>query len=281
MNLFIAGGTGTFGSRIIEAIRNTSNDIDKVYVYSRDHNKQRDLRNLYPKWKGLHFILGDIRSNRVYYSFPDDVDVIINATDIADDRGLDEFGFELISLKIKGHLKLMDLAKIKGCKYLLISNNAVNTPKSLYDCLSLVQEKTTIINGFSVVRFPVLHSSDICDMIWEAQRGNDLIVPRKDAVRYIMPIEDAVDYMLYIIPRIIGDDTHFHTCQYVNFEMLAKAIVRRYGTFNTIKYCCDTFSEKVEDYDLSYGLGIEETIKLIETIKEGRYHHEFTINFKN
>jgi UDP-N-acetylglucosamine 4,6-dehydratase/5-epimerase len=64
MNLFknkilmITGGTGSFGSAIVDKLLNSK--LREIRIFSRDEKKQEDMRILYKNNK-LKFYIGDVR----------------------------------------------------------------------------------------------------------------------------------------------------------------------------------------------------------------------------
>ena len=56
--LLITGGTGSFGSAVLEKFLDT--DINEIRVFSRDEKKQDDMRRKYQNEK-IKFYIGDVR----------------------------------------------------------------------------------------------------------------------------------------------------------------------------------------------------------------------------
>ena len=73
--LLITGGTGSFGHAILNYP--ISLKVDEIIVFSRDENKQYEMRNAFKNHK-LKFIVGDIRDydsinsamSEIKYVFP-------------------------------------------------------------------------------------------------------------------------------------------------------------------------------------------------------------------
>lgn len=60
MKYFITGGTGSLGSKLVEYI--TKNEVDEVIVFSRDEQKQFNMKVKYTgKPNRIHYVLGDVR----------------------------------------------------------------------------------------------------------------------------------------------------------------------------------------------------------------------------
>ena len=58
-NIFITGGTGSFGHSFIK-ILNASYNVGSITVYSRDEMKQWDMKNK-TDYKNVNFVIGDVR----------------------------------------------------------------------------------------------------------------------------------------------------------------------------------------------------------------------------
>ena len=66
--IFITGGTGTFGTAMINHLTNNYK-VKKITVYSRDEMKQWYLKEKIlgyknPGYKNIDFILGDVRASK-------------------------------------------------------------------------------------------------------------------------------------------------------------------------------------------------------------------------
>ena len=59
--ILITGGTGSFGSSIVQKFLNTN--VKEIRIFSRDEKKQDDLRKKYNN-KKLKFYIGDVRDYR-------------------------------------------------------------------------------------------------------------------------------------------------------------------------------------------------------------------------
>ena len=74
--LLITGGTGSFGSTILNRFLDT--DIKEIRIFSRDEKKQNDMRIKYVNNK-IKFIIGDVRSFDSIHSAMKDVDHVFCA----------------------------------------------------------------------------------------------------------------------------------------------------------------------------------------------------------
>ena len=60
-SVLITGGTGSFGNAVLN--RFLQSDLAEIRIFSRDENKQNDMRKRYASPK-LKFYIGDIRESR-------------------------------------------------------------------------------------------------------------------------------------------------------------------------------------------------------------------------
>ena len=78
--ILITGGTGSFGKKFVDTVIKKYNP-KKVIIYSRDEQKQYEMKNSIPKkYRNiLRFFIGDIRDlNRLKIAM-DDIDIVVHA----------------------------------------------------------------------------------------------------------------------------------------------------------------------------------------------------------
>ena len=74
--LLITGGTGSFGNAVLDKFLNT--DIREISIFSRDENKQEDMR-IRLKNDKVKFYIGDVREYESINSASRDVDYVFHA----------------------------------------------------------------------------------------------------------------------------------------------------------------------------------------------------------
>ncbi len=333
MNVFITGGTGSFGHKFLERVKHDQfykNDysIEKVYVYSRDEKKQYDLRCEYPSWNYLNLIIGDVRDReRLEQIFPKDVDVVLNAAALKHVPACEEYPIEAIKTNVLGAFNVMEVAKkFKVKKYLAISTDKGCRPISSYGITKALQEKLTISSNsedrptiFSCVRYGnVMNSrgSVIPLFVEKAKMNKPLPITDKNMTRFLMSLEDSVDLVLTALRGMKGREIFIYKAKSCRIEDLAKAIIKRYGAYNDIEYVGIRPGEKIheelisedeslvtQDLDEKYSViypqsvdklneepesyssdkyietNIDNIIKTIENIIEGRSSYDFKIRF--
>jgi SAM-dependent methyltransferase len=79
-NIFITGGTGTFGHKITEIILNNYQP-NKIIIFSRDEFKQYNMKQIFPenKHKNIRYFIGDVRDYERLLTATKDVDIIFHA----------------------------------------------------------------------------------------------------------------------------------------------------------------------------------------------------------
>ena len=96
--ILITGGTGTFGKAFVKyAIK--KNDIEKVFIYSRDEMKQWNMhKNLMNQSKKIRYIIGDVRDiNRLTFAMKE-IDIVIHAAALKHDLPLSIIHSKLLKL---------------------------------------------------------------------------------------------------------------------------------------------------------------------------------------
>ena len=75
--LLITGGTGTFGNAVLR--RFLATDIAEIRIFSRDENKQHDIRLDYGNNRKLKFHIGDVRRPESLLDTMTGVDFVFHA----------------------------------------------------------------------------------------------------------------------------------------------------------------------------------------------------------
>jgi UDP-N-acetylglucosamine 4,6-dehydratase len=75
--ILITGGTGSFGRKFAETLIK-KNKFKKIIIFSRDEQKQHEMKHKFNNNK-LRFFIGDVRDKSRLYRALDNVDYVIHA----------------------------------------------------------------------------------------------------------------------------------------------------------------------------------------------------------
>jgi UDP-N-acetylglucosamine 4,6-dehydratase len=166
--VLITGGTGSFGSAMIERLL-TRHAARKLIVFSRDEQKQYELREALLERFGadglstLRFFLGDVRDRERLTMATRGVDVIIHAAAMKQVPAAEYNPSECIHTNIMGAENVVWAAlNNRVRKVVALSTDKACNPVNLYGATKLASDKTfvaannfagDIATRFSVVRY--------------------------------------------------------------------------------------------------------------------------------
>ena len=163
-NIFITGGTGTFGHKITHILLNLYSP-NKVIIFSRDEFKQYNMKQIFPesKYPNIRYFIGDVRDYERLEVATQDVDILFHAAAMKQVDTIEYNPLEAIRTNIYGTENVIKATiKNKVKKVIGISTDKCVSPVNLYGATKLCLEKLIIhanlISGnngtiFSVLRY--------------------------------------------------------------------------------------------------------------------------------
>ena len=124
--LLITGGTGSFGSAVINRFLSTDH-FSEIRIFSRDEKKQDDMRKLYNSTK-LKYYIGDVRDANSIDSAVKGVDYIFHAAALKQVPSCEFFPIEAVKTNILGTDNLLTAAERHKVKKVVV----LSTDKAAY-----------------------------------------------------------------------------------------------------------------------------------------------------
>ena len=109
----ITGGTGSFGSAVIQKLLDQK--VSEIVIFSRDEKKQHDLRLQYAGNKKLNFVVGDVRDYESIKFALNKIDYVFHAAALKQVPTAEIFPLESIKTNALGAENLIRAAKNKQC----------------------------------------------------------------------------------------------------------------------------------------------------------------------
>ena len=160
-SLLITGGTGSFGNAALSFLTKKCK-LKKIIVFSRDENKQFEMRKKF-KQKNIRFFLGDVRDEERLTMALKGIDIVIHAAAQKQVPAAEYNPFECIKTNINGAQSVITAAIKNGVKKVVaLSTDKACNPINLYGATKLCAEKLFVnanqlspVKGtlFSVVRY--------------------------------------------------------------------------------------------------------------------------------
>ncbi len=242
--LLIVGGTGSLGHSLVRRLK----DIYKIIIFSRDENKQWEMRRLFPF---LTFILGDIRNKehfeRILLRYKPNKVIIAAALKHID---MCEYNIdECIRTNITGVQNVLNAITENSMRNLLpdldtvvfISTDKATSPVNVYGmcksiCERMMAEKSFYLTSpkFVTVRYGnVLRSrGSLIPLFHEIGHDpNKTFFPVTDEkmTRFFMRLDDSIDLILKAIDEGKSGDTYIPRIESYRIVDIARCFREQYN----------------------------------------------------
>jgi UDP-N-acetylglucosamine 4,6-dehydratase len=233
-NIFITGGTGTFGTAMIDFLLKNSKP-KSIIVYSRDEMKQWYLKENLLKFKNVKFVLGDVRdkerldsvlSNKIDYLFHAAATKIVPTSEFNPE--------ECIKTNIIGAMNVIDCCKKNKVKRVIaLSTDKASSPINLYgatklcsDKLFVAQNSENVQTKFGVVRYGNVMASrgSIIPYFKSLINKSHFPITHLEMTRFFLSIEDAVRFSCFGMINMIGGEIFVKKIKSIKITDLAKSI---------------------------------------------------------
>lgn len=193
MKILVTGGTGSFGSAFVKRYVNEH----EITVFSRDENKQHEMRLKYPQ---VNYIIGDVRDRARVGEAVRGKDLVFHAAALKQVPSCEFFPFEAVKTNILGTEHVVDAAISSGAKAVFLSTDKAVYPINAMGTSKAMAEKLAISKGAVVTRYGnVMKSRGSIIPIWEenAKNGEPLNITNPDMTRFLLSLDDSIDLVMY------------------------------------------------------------------------------------
>ena len=235
-NIFLTGGTGSFGKKFISKVQGSK--FKKIIIFSRDELKQFELKKNLSKrkdFKKFRFFLGDIRDrDRLNEIFNNNkIDLIMHAAALKQVDTAEYNPFEFIKTNIIGTENLVKCAlnyNIK--KFLSLSTDKAAAPINLYGASKLAADKIVIsanniskgLTKFSVVRYGNVLGSRGSVVPLFLKNRNDIKITDNEMTRFSITLDEGVIFTLKCLNKMWGGEIFIPKIPSYKITDIAKAI---------------------------------------------------------
>ena len=254
--LLITGGTGSFGSTVLNKFINT--DVFKeIRIFSRDEKKQDDLRKKLnnPKAK---FYIGDVRDINSVNNVVKGVDFIFHSAALKQVPSCEFFPMEAVKTNILGTSNVLDAAENYNVKKVVVLStdkaaypiNAMGMSKALMEKVMVAKSRNldsskTIFCGTRYGNVMASRGSVIPVFIDQIKKNKDLTITDPSMTRFMMSLDDAVNLVLFAFENAKQGDIFVQKSPAATIEVLAKALIEMYNSKSNIKIIGTRHGEKI------------------------------------
>lgn len=257
MRVLITGGTGSFGSRMVDHL--LQNDCQRIHVLSRDEDKQDRMRHRLNDSRVRYFI-GDIRDYDSVFRASRGITHVFHAAALKEVPSCEFFPMQAVKTNILGSRNVIDAAESNGVESVV----CLSTDKAVYPINAMGQtkalmEKVAQAHGLefpsaktvvSIVRYGnVLFSrgSVVPLFIEQIKQGRKLTVTNPDMTRFLMTLDQSVDLVIYAFTHAEQGDLFVRKVPACTIGDLATAVCELFGVDSDFTIIGDRHGEKLSE----------------------------------
>jgi UDP-N-acetylglucosamine 4,6-dehydratase len=254
--LLITGGTGSFGSAVLNRFLNV-NYFSEIRIFSRDEKKQDDLRKRINN-KNVKFYIGDVRDRDSLIPVIQGVDFIFHAAALKQVPSCEFFPLEAVKTNIIGTDNVLTVAQEYEVKKVVVLStdkaaypiNAMGMSKALMEKVMVAKSRSldsskTIFCGTRYGNVMASRGSVIPLFIDQIKDNKSLTLTDPNMTRFMMTLEDAVDLVLYAFEHANQGDLFVQKAPSATVGTLAQALIELYKSSSEIKVIGTRHGEKL------------------------------------
>ena len=232
--LLITGGTGSFGSAVLNRFIDT--DISEIRIFSRDEKKQDDMRKKYSNPK-LKFYIGDVRDYSSILNATRGVDYIFHAAALKQVPSCEFHPMEAVKTNVLGTENVLEAAiENQVSRVICLSTdkavypiNAMGISKAMMEKVMVAKSRNvdstkTVICGTRYGNVMASRGSVIPLFVDLIRAGKPITITDPNMTRFMMTLEDAVDLVLYAFENGSNGDIFVQKAPAATIETLAHAL---------------------------------------------------------
>ena len=252
--LLITGGTGSFGTSVLNRFVNT--DIKEIRVFSRDEKKQEDMRIKYNNHK-LKFIIGDVRSFKSINAAMRGVDYVFCAAALKQVPSCEFYPLEAVKTNIIGvENTLQAFLQSDAQKIIVLSTDKAVNPVNAMGMSKALAEKVAVAatrnisdlnKKITITRYGNVMASRgsvIPLFVKQIKEGDPITITDPEMTRFMMSLDDAIDLVLYAFNNCEQGDIFVQKSPAATINDLALALREIFQAKNEIKVMGTRHGEK-------------------------------------
>ena len=234
-DFLITGGTGSFGSTVCDYL--LKNSVKEVRIFSRDENKQYQMRKKINDPR-VSFFIGDIRDYDSVLEACDGIDYVFHAAALKQVPSCEFYPIEAVKTNIIGTENLLKAAITNQVKKVVLLStdkavypiNSMGISKAMMEKLMLAKAmKVNIKTIFCATRYGNVmcsRGSVIPLFVSQIKSKKPLTITDPEMTRYLMTLDQSVDLVMHAFSRGLSGDIFVQKSPSCSLIDLATAIKR-------------------------------------------------------
>ena len=252
--LLITGGTGSFGNTVLSRFLKT--DLSEIRIFSRDEQKQEDMRIHFNNEK-LKFYIGDVRDYESISSAMIGVDYVFHAAALKQVPSCEFYPMQAVKTNILGAENVLEAAyQNKVNKTIVLSTDKAVYPINAMGLSKAMMEKLMVAKSrvldehhvFAATRYGNVmgsRGSVIPLFVSQIKSGKPLTITDPDMTRFMMNLNDSVELVEFAFNHTKSGDIFVQKSPATTILTLAEALLELFRANNEIKIIGTRHSEKL------------------------------------
>ncbi len=241
--LLITGGTGSFGNAVLSRFLKT--DLSEIRIFSRDEQKQEDMRIRLNNEK-LKFYIGDVRDYESISSAMIGVDYVFHAAALKQVPSCEFYPMQAVKTNILGAENVLEAAYQNQVKRAIILStdkavypiNAMGLSKAMMEKLMVAKSRVLDEHHvFSATRYGNVmgsRGSVIPLFVSQIKTGRPLTITDPDMTRFIMNLSESVKLVEFAFNHAKPGDIFVQKAPATTILTLAEALLKLFNADNKI-----------------------------------------------
>jgi|SRR5580658_1168203 UDP-N-acetylglucosamine 4,6-dehydratase len=259
--LLITGGTGSFGNAVLK--RFLATDVREIRIFSRDEQKQEDMRIAFNNPK-LKFYIGDVRNYDSIHDTMKDVNYVFHAAALKQVPSCEFYPMEAVRTNVLGAENVMNAAAANGVERVVLLStdkavypiNAMGLSKAMMEKLMVAKARLrspseTVLCATRYGNVMGSRGSVIPLFVKQIKEGKPLTITDPGMTRFLMSLEDSVDLVLYAYEHGQQGDIFVQKAPASTLAVLAQALKEIFKTDTPIRIIGTRHGEKLYESLLS------------------------------
>lgn len=233
--LLITGGTGSFGSAILEKLLNSS--LNEIRIFSRDEKKQDDLRKKFYNPK-IKFYIGDVRDRLSLDQAMRNVDYVFHAAALKQVPSCEFYPMEAFKTNVLGTENVLESAIFSGVKKVICLStdkavypiNSMGISKAMMEKVMVATSRNLSISDTTICctrygNVMASRGSVIPLFVNQILENKPITVTDFEMTRFMMTLEDAVELVLYAFQHGSNGEIYIQKSPAASLKILIQALL--------------------------------------------------------
>lgn len=232
----ITGGTGSFGSTMLKHL--LLEDVSEIRIFSRDENKQDQMRNEF-KDERIRFFIGDVRDADSVNPAIRGADFVFHAAALKQVPSCEFFPMQASSTNVSGSANVVHSAIENNVKSIVCLSsdkavypiNAMGMTKALMEKVaqSFVRNFPDSTTKVAITRYGnvmMSRGSVIPLFLQQMRSGSPVTVTNPNMTRFMMSLDDSVDLVKHAFTQATSGDLFVRKAPACSVQVLVQGLSR-------------------------------------------------------